>query len=160
MDPLWNKTRGRRLCCRVNEMKKRRRTNGAIVSTPTEQRKTFYVPVPTLFCLERKKVCAGDGVDAHPCSGETRTDGEVVDALGRPGAAREVGSANAGNVLRRLLCPGRLCHIAVDVMLDGFKRGGVGPERAFRSSTSVAWHCMRSLQMRRDGEALWVRALL
>ena len=53
--------------------------------------------------------------------GETRSYGEVADALGRPGAARAVGSANARNVLP-LVVP---CHrvIAADGTLGGFNGG-------------------------------------
>ena len=53
--------------------------------------------------------------------GETRSYGEVADALGRPGAARAVGSANARNVLP-LVVP---CHrvISADGTLGGFNGG-------------------------------------
>ena len=53
--------------------------------------------------------------------GETRSYGEVADALGRPGAARAVGSANARNVLP-VVVP---CHrvIAADGTLGGFNGG-------------------------------------
>ena len=53
--------------------------------------------------------------------GETRSYGEVADALGRPGAARAVGSANASNVLP-VVVP---CHrvIAADGTLGGFNGG-------------------------------------
>lgn len=53
--------------------------------------------------------------------GETRSYGEIADALGRPGAARAVGRANATNVLP-LVVP---CHrvIAADGTLGGFNGG-------------------------------------
>ena len=53
--------------------------------------------------------------------GETRSYGEIADRLGRPGAARAVGRANASNVLP-LVVP---CHrvIAADGTLGGFNGG-------------------------------------
>jgi methylated-DNA-[protein]-cysteine S-methyltransferase len=53
--------------------------------------------------------------------GETRSYGEIADRLGRPGAARAVGRANATNVLP-LVVP---CHrvIAADGTLGGFNGG-------------------------------------
>ena len=53
--------------------------------------------------------------------GETRSYGQVADALGRPGAARAVGSANARNILP-VVVP---CHrvIAADGTLGGFNGG-------------------------------------
>ncbi len=53
--------------------------------------------------------------------GETRSYGEIADALGSPGAARAVGRANASNVLP-LVVP---CHrvIAADGTLGGFNGG-------------------------------------
>jgi methylated-DNA-[protein]-cysteine S-methyltransferase len=53
--------------------------------------------------------------------GETRSYGEIADSLGRPGAARAVGRANASNVLP-LVVP---CHrvIAADGTLGGFNGG-------------------------------------
>ncbi len=53
--------------------------------------------------------------------GETRSYGEIADSLGRPGAARAVGRANATNVLP-LVVP---CHrvIAADGTLGGFNGG-------------------------------------
>ena len=53
--------------------------------------------------------------------GETRSYGQVADALGRPGAARAVGRANASNVLP-VVVP---CHrvIAADGTLGGFNGG-------------------------------------
>jgi len=53
--------------------------------------------------------------------GETRSYGEIADALGRPGAARAVGRANASNVLP-LVVP---CHrvISADGTLGGFNGG-------------------------------------
>ena len=53
--------------------------------------------------------------------GETRSYGEIADAMGHPGAARAVGSANARNVLP-VVVP---CHrvIAADGTLGGFNGG-------------------------------------
>ncbi len=53
--------------------------------------------------------------------GETRSYGEIADNLGRPGAARAVGRANATNVLP-LVVP---CHrvISADGTLGGFNGG-------------------------------------
>jgi methylated-DNA-[protein]-cysteine S-methyltransferase len=53
--------------------------------------------------------------------GETRSYGEIADRLGRPGAARAVGRANASNALP-LVVP---CHrvIAADGTLGGFNGG-------------------------------------
>lgn len=53
--------------------------------------------------------------------GETRSYGEIADALGRPGAARAVGRANATNVLP-VVVP---CHrvISADGSLGGFNGG-------------------------------------
>jgi methylated-DNA-[protein]-cysteine S-methyltransferase len=67
--------------------------------------------------------------------GETRSYGEVADALGRPGAARAVGSANARNVLP-VVVP---CHrvIAADGTLGGFKGGLHLKERLLEHETRV-----------------------
>jgi methylated-DNA-[protein]-cysteine S-methyltransferase len=53
--------------------------------------------------------------------GETRSYGEIADALGKPGAARAVGRANATNVLP-VVVP---CHrvVAADGTLGGFNGG-------------------------------------
>jgi methylated-DNA-[protein]-cysteine S-methyltransferase len=67
--------------------------------------------------------------------GETRSYGEVADALGRPGAARAVGSANARNVLP-VVVP---CHrvIAADGSLGGFNGGLHLKERLLEHETRV-----------------------
>jgi methylated-DNA-[protein]-cysteine S-methyltransferase len=67
--------------------------------------------------------------------GETRSYGEIADALGRPGAARAVGSANARNVLP-VVVP---CHrvIAADGTLGGFNGGLHLKERLLEHETSV-----------------------
>ena len=67
--------------------------------------------------------------------GETRSYGEVADALGRPGAARAVGSANARNVLP-VVVP---CHrvVAADGTLGGFNGGLHLKERLLEHETSV-----------------------
>ena len=68
--------------------------------------------------------------------GETRSYGEVADALGRPGAARAVGSANARNVLP-VVVP---CHrvIAADGTLGGFNGGLHLKERLLEHERRVA----------------------
>ena len=67
--------------------------------------------------------------------GEMRSYGEVADALGRPGAARAVGSANARNVLP-VVVP---CHrvIAADGTLGGFNGGLHLKERLLEHETRV-----------------------
>jgi methylated-DNA-[protein]-cysteine S-methyltransferase len=67
--------------------------------------------------------------------GETRSYGEVADALGRPGAARAVGSANARNALP-VVVP---CHrvIAADGTLGGFNGGLHLKERLLEHETRV-----------------------
>ena len=67
--------------------------------------------------------------------GETRSYGEIADALGRPGAARAVGSANARNVLP-VVVP---CHrvIAADGTLGGFNGGLHLKERLLEHENSV-----------------------
>jgi methylated-DNA-[protein]-cysteine S-methyltransferase len=67
--------------------------------------------------------------------GETRSYAEVADALGRPGAARAVGSANARNVLP-VVAP---CHrvIAADGTLGGFNGGLRLKERLLEHETRM-----------------------
>jgi methylated-DNA-[protein]-cysteine S-methyltransferase len=67
--------------------------------------------------------------------GETRSYGEVADALGCPGAARAVGSANARNTLP-VVVP---CHrvIAADGTLGGFNGGLHLKERLLEHETRV-----------------------
>ena len=67
--------------------------------------------------------------------GETRSYGEIADSLGRPGAARAVGRANASNVLP-LVVP---CHrvIAADGTLGGFNGGLHLKERLLEHERSV-----------------------
>jgi methylated-DNA-[protein]-cysteine S-methyltransferase len=67
--------------------------------------------------------------------GETRSYGEVADNLGRPGAARAVGRANASNVLP-VVVP---CHrvIAADGTLGGFNGGLHLKERLLEHERSV-----------------------
>jgi methylated-DNA-[protein]-cysteine S-methyltransferase len=82
------------------------------------QRQTFDVPLAFSGSEWQKTVWAE--LTRIPF-GETRSYGEVADALGRPGAARAVGSANARNVLP-VVVP---CHrvIAADGTLGGFNGG-------------------------------------
>jgi len=67
--------------------------------------------------------------------GETRSYGEIADALGRPGAARAVGRANASNVLP-VVVP---CHrvIAADGTLGGFNGGLHLKERLLEHERNV-----------------------
>jgi methylated-DNA-[protein]-cysteine S-methyltransferase len=67
--------------------------------------------------------------------GETRSYGEIADSLGRPGAARAVGRANASNVLP-VVVP---CHrvIAADGTLGGFNGGLHLKERLLEHERSV-----------------------
>jgi methylated-DNA-[protein]-cysteine S-methyltransferase len=67
--------------------------------------------------------------------GETRSYGEIADNLGRPGAARAVGRANASNVLP-VVVP---CHrvIAADGTLGGFNGGLHLKERLLEHERSV-----------------------
>jgi len=67
--------------------------------------------------------------------GETRSYGEIADRLGRPGAARAVGRANASNVLP-LVVP---CHrvIAADGTLGGFNGGLHLKERLLEHERTV-----------------------
>ena len=67
--------------------------------------------------------------------GETRSYGEIADYLGRPGAARAVGRANASNVLP-VVVP---CHrvIAADGTLGGFNGGLHLKERLLEHERNV-----------------------
>jgi methylated-DNA-[protein]-cysteine S-methyltransferase len=67
--------------------------------------------------------------------GETRSYGEIADNLGRPGAARAVGRANASNVLP-VIVP---CHrvIAADGTLGGFNGGLHLKERLLEHERNV-----------------------
>ena len=67
--------------------------------------------------------------------GETRSYGEIADTLGRPGAARAVGRANASNILP-VVVP---CHrvIAADGTLGGFNGGLHLKERLLEHERNV-----------------------
>jgi methylated-DNA-[protein]-cysteine S-methyltransferase len=95
-------------------------------------RKTFDVPLAFSGSEWQKAVWAE--LTRIPF-GETRSYGEVADALGRPGAARAVGSANARNVLP-VVVP---CHrvIAADGTLGGFNGGLHLKERLLEHETKV-----------------------
>jgi O-6-methylguanine DNA methyltransferase len=71
----------------------------------------------------------------HIPFGETRSYGEIADYLGRPGAARAVGRANASNVLP-VVVP---CHrvIAADGTLGGFNGGLHLKERLLEHERNV-----------------------
>jgi methylated-DNA-[protein]-cysteine S-methyltransferase len=81
-------------------------------------RKTFDAPLA--FAGSEWQKTVWEALTRIPF-GETRSYGEIADALGRPGAARAVGRANASNVLP-LVVP---CHrvIAADGTLGGFNGG-------------------------------------
>lgn len=95
-------------------------------------RKTFEVPLSLSGSEWQKKVWME--LTRIPF-GETRSYGEIADALGRPGAARAVGSANARNVLP-VVVP---CHrvIAADGTLGGFNGGLHLKERLLEHENSV-----------------------
>ena len=95
-------------------------------------RKTFDVPLAFSGSEWQKTVWAE--LTRIPF-GETRSYGEVADALGRPGAARAVGHANARNVLP-VVVP---CHrvIAADGTLGGFNGGLHLKERLLEHETRV-----------------------
>jgi O-6-methylguanine DNA methyltransferase len=82
------------------------------------RRKTFDVPLVFAGSVWQKAVWME--LTRIPF-GETRSYGEIADNLGRPGAARAVGRANASNVLP-VVVP---CHrvIAADGTLGGFNGG-------------------------------------
>lgn len=67
--------------------------------------------------------------------GEIRSYGQIADSLGRPGAARAVGRANASNVLP-VVVP---CHrvVAADGTLGGFNGGLHLKERLLEHERSV-----------------------
>ena len=69
--------------------------------------------------------------------GETRTYGEIARALGRPGASRAVGRANATNPLP-IVVP---CHrvVGADGSLTGFA-GGLGWKRRLLAIEGVETH--------------------
>ena len=96
------------------------------------QRKTFEVPLSLSGSEWQKKVWME--LTRIPF-GETRSYGEIADALGHPGAARAVGSANARNVLP-VVVP---CHrvIAADGTLGGFNGGLHLKERLLEHENSV-----------------------
>ena len=82
------------------------------------RRRTFDVPLAFVGSVWQKAVWME--LTRIPF-GETRSYGEIADSLGRPGAARAVGRANACNVLP-VVVP---CHrvIAADGTLGGFNGG-------------------------------------
>ena len=110
------------------------------------RRKTFDVPLA--FSGSEWQKAVWTELTRIPF-GETRSYGEVADALGRPGAARAVGSANARNVLP-VVVP---CHrvIAADGTLGGFN-GGHLKERLLEHERRVGAAGAASLWMRRECE--------
>jgi methylated-DNA-[protein]-cysteine S-methyltransferase len=105
---------------------------GELAEYASGDRRTFDVPLAFSGSEWQKAVWAE--LTRIPF-GETRSYGEVADALGRPGAARAVGSANARNVLP-VVVP---CHrvIAADGTLGGFNGGLHLKERLLDHETRV-----------------------
>ena len=95
-------------------------------------RKTFDAPLA--FAGSEWQKTVWEALTRIPF-GETRSYGEIADALGRPGAARAVGRANASNVLP-LVVP---CHrvIAADGTLGGFNGGLHLKERLLEHERNV-----------------------
>jgi methylated-DNA-[protein]-cysteine S-methyltransferase len=96
------------------------------------RRKTFEVPLAFAGSEWQKAVWME--LTRIPF-GETRSYGEIADTLGRPGAARAVGRANASNVLP-VVVP---CHrvIAADGTLGGFNGGLHLKERLLEHERNV-----------------------
>jgi methylated-DNA-[protein]-cysteine S-methyltransferase len=96
------------------------------------RRKTFDVPLAFVGSVWQKAVWME--LTRIPF-GETRSYGEIADSLGRPGAARAVGRANASNVLP-VVVP---CHrvIAADGTLGGFNGGLHLKERLLEHERNV-----------------------
>ena len=96
------------------------------------RRKSFDVPLALAGSVWQKAVWME--LTRIPF-GETRSYGEIADSLGRPGAARAVGRANASNVLP-VVVP---CHrvIAADGTLGGFNGGLHLKERLLEHERNV-----------------------
>ena len=96
------------------------------------RRKTFDVPLAFAGSVWQKAVWME--LTRIPF-GETRSYGQIADTLGRPGAARAVGRANASNVLP-VVVP---CHrvIAADGTLGGFNGGLHLKERLLEHERNV-----------------------
>ena len=96
------------------------------------RRRTFDVPLAFVGSVWQKAVWME--LTRIPF-GETRSYGEIADSLGRPGAARAVGRANASNVLP-VVVP---CHrvIAADGTLGGFNGGLHLKERLLEHERNV-----------------------
>jgi methylated-DNA-[protein]-cysteine S-methyltransferase len=96
------------------------------------RRRTFDVPLAFVGSVWQKAVWME--LTRIPF-GETRSYGEIADSLGRPGAARAVGRANASNVLP-VIVP---CHrvIAADGTLGGFNGGLHLKERLLEHERNV-----------------------
>jgi methylated-DNA-[protein]-cysteine S-methyltransferase len=96
------------------------------------RRRTFDVPLAFAGSVWQKAVWMEL---THIPFGETRSYGEIADNLGRPGAARAVGRANASNVLP-VVVP---CHrvIAADGTLGGFNGGLHLKERLLEHERNV-----------------------
>jgi methylated-DNA-[protein]-cysteine S-methyltransferase len=96
------------------------------------RRKTFDVPLAFVGSEWQKAVWME--LTRIPFA-ETRSYGEIADSLGRPGAARAVGRANASNVLP-VVVP---CHrvISADGTLGGFNGGLHLKERLLEHERNV-----------------------
>ena len=96
------------------------------------RRRTFDVPLAFVGSVWQKAVWME--LTRIPL-GETRSYGEIADSLGRPGAARAVGRANASNVMP-VVVP---CHrvIAADGTLGGFNGGLHLKERLLEHERNV-----------------------
>ena len=96
------------------------------------RRKSFDVPLALAGSVWQKAVWME--LTRIPF-GETRSYGQIADSLGRPGAARAVGRANASNVLP-VVVP---CHrvIAADGTLGGFNGGLHLKERLLEHERNV-----------------------
>jgi methylated-DNA-[protein]-cysteine S-methyltransferase len=96
------------------------------------RRRTFDVPLAFVGSVWQKAVWME--LTRIPF-GETRSYGEIADSLGRPGAARAVGRANACNVMP-VVVP---CHrvIAADGTLGGFNGGLHLKERLLEHERNV-----------------------
>ncbi len=96
------------------------------------RRKTFDVPLAFAGSVWQKAVWME--LTRIPF-GETRSYGQIADTLGRPGAARAVGRANASNV-QPVVVP---CHrvIAAEGTLGGFNGGLHLKERLLEHERNV-----------------------
>ncbi|MGF1470907.1 MAG: methylated-DNA--[protein]-cysteine S-methyltransferase [Rubrobacteraceae bacterium] len=104
--------------CFVQDSGRTARLRGEISEYCAGERREFTVPLAASGTEWQKEVWAA--LTRIPF-GETRSYAEIADTIGRPGAARAVGGANARNQLP-LVVP---CHrvISADGSLGGFNGG-------------------------------------